>query len=74
MKKTQSWIWVEDSNIRKAVITDLHITIYDENDNIIIRIKNPSKSFKKRMIKEISKHKNVSNSGGSTYGVPKESA
>ena len=73
MKKIHSWIWVEDSNIRKAVITDDSITIYDENDNIIIRIQNPSKSFKKQIVKEISKHENVSNSGGGIYGVSEES-
>jgi len=68
-----TWIWVEDSNIRKAVVTDTSITIYDENNNIIIRIKNPSKSLKKQIVKEISKHDHVSNSGDDIYGSSKES-
>lgn len=40
MKKI--WIWVEDSKLRKAVITDLVITMFDENDNIIMKITNPT--------------------------------
>ena len=71
--KTWTWIWIEDFHIRKAVITDTSITIYDENENIILRVKDPSKSFKKQIVKEIQKYKHLSESEGNIYGSSKES-
>ena len=71
--RTCTWLWVKDSLIRKAVITDDSITIYDENGKVILRVKNPSKSLKKQIVTEIQKHKHLSETGSNIYGSSKES-
>lgn len=58
MKKI--WIWVEDSKLRKAVITDVVITIFDEHDNVLIKITNPTP----RTIRLI--EQNIAEYGGKT--------
>ena len=69
MKIKKLWVWMEDSHLRKAVITDDLIIIYDENDKVIMKIKNPSKSLKKQIISKITKNENVL---GDNNGRPKE--
>lgn len=69
----RTWIWMEDSQLRKAVITEDSIVIYDQDGNIIIRIKNPSKSLKKQLITEIQKKEQVTNSRSDMYGGSQES-
>ena len=69
MKIKKLWVWMEDSHLRKAVITDDLIIIYDENDKVIMKIKNPSKSLKKQIISKITKNENVL---GDDNGRPKE--
>ena len=69
MKEKKICIWVEDSHLRIAVVTDNLITIYDKDGHTIMEIKNPSKSVKKRIISKMTKKENVS--GGNDSG-PKE--
>ena len=67
MKKI--WIWVEDTKIRKAVITDLVITILDENDDLIMKIVNPTLRTIQLIEKNIMKYggKTVSKDNPFTY-------
>lgn len=47
------WIWLEDSEVRKAIITDNKVTFYDEKNCVLLSIINPSKSIIKQIEKNI---------------------
>jgi len=63
------WVWIEDSHLRKAIITDDLIIIYNKDDEVIMKIRNPSESLKKQIISKITKNENVL---GDNNGRPKE--
>jgi len=69
MKIKKLWVWIEDSHLRKAIITDNLIIIYNENDEVIMKIINPSESLKKQIISRITKNENVL---GDNSGRPNE--
>jgi len=70
MKTKKICVWVEDSHLRIAVVTDNLITIYDKDGHTIVEIRNPSKSVKKQIISKITKKENVL---GDNNGSSKES-
>ena len=63
------WVCIEDSHLRKAIITDDLIIIYNKDDEVIMKIRNPSESLKKQIISKITKNENVL---GDNNGRPKE--
>ena len=69
MKIKKMWVWIEDSHLRKAIITDDLIIIYNKDDEVIMKIRNPSESLKKQIISKITKNENVL---GDNNGRPKE--
>lgn len=63
------YIWIEDNQLRKAIFTDCKITFYDENDKILIIIKNPSDLKRKQIEQQIieSNGKTIDGSSSFTY-------